>query len=68
MEKLLTLLVSFAGNLWFILCFEPEFRKDSGLCFITGELPLLPNPHALLVMRYYSWPPKSGALTSTLRP
>lgn len=31
-------LVIIIGNLWFILCFEPEFRKDSGLCFITGMI------------------------------
>jgi hypothetical protein len=31
-------LVIIIGNLWFILCFEPEFRDDSGLCFITGMI------------------------------
>jgi hypothetical protein len=31
-------LVIIIGNLWFILCFEPEFREDSGLCFITGMI------------------------------
>lgn len=26
------------GNLWFILAFEPAFRDDGGLCFVTGMI------------------------------